>query len=104
MILFFILVEDNTFVKKKINMTIVAHVPVSLTPPSHRQYTHHEKCPMKDKVHQELREMEQLGVIERQTEPTEWVNSMTVVNKGSKIRIALIPWISKVPYSVKTSH
>lgn len=35
--------------------------------------------------------MEQLGVIERQTEPTEWVNSMTVVNKGSKIRICIDP-------------
>lgn len=46
---------------------------------------------LKDKVHQELRRMEQLGVIERQTEPTKWVNSMTVVNKGSKIRICIDP-------------
>ncbi|XP_062594195.1 uncharacterized protein K02A2.6-like [Saccostrea cucullata] len=35
--------------------------------------------------------MEQLGVIERQTEPTPWVNSMTGVNKGSKIRIFIDP-------------
>ncbi|XP_062603460.1 uncharacterized protein K02A2.6-like [Saccostrea cucullata] len=46
---------------------------------------------LKDKVHQELQRMEQLGVIERQTEPTPWVNSMTVVNKGSKIRICIDP-------------
>ena len=46
---------------------------------------------LKDKVYEELQRMEQLGVIERQTEPTPWVNSMTVVNKGSKIRICIDP-------------
>ncbi|XP_048751787.2 uncharacterized protein K02A2.6-like [Ostrea edulis] len=46
---------------------------------------------LKDKVYEELQRMEELGVIERQTEPTPWVNSMTVVNKGSKIRICIDP-------------
>ena len=35
--------------------------------------------------------MEEIGVIARQTEPNEWVNSMVVVNKGDKIRICIDP-------------
>jgi hypothetical protein len=44
-----------------------------------------------DKVRQELTLMEKTGVIVKQKEPTEWVNSMVVVNKGTKIRICIDP-------------
>ena len=35
--------------------------------------------------------MEQTGVIVRQTEPTDWVNSMVAVVKPNKIRICIDP-------------
>ena len=35
--------------------------------------------------------MESIGVIVKQDEPPPWVNSMVVVNKGSKIRICIAP-------------
>ena len=41
---------------------------------------------LRDKVRDELTRMESLGVIVKQDEPTPWVNSMVVVNKGSKVR------------------
>ena len=44
-----------------------------------------------DKVRAELNRMEEMGVIVKQTEPTQWVNSMVVVNKGQKIRICIDP-------------
>ncbi|KAK3101540.1 hypothetical protein FSP39_004320 [Pinctada imbricata] len=44
-----------------------------------------------DKVRNELKSMEEKGVIVKQTEPTEWVNSMVIVNKGNKIRICIDP-------------
>lgn len=45
-----------------------------------------------DKVKQELERMESIGVICKVTEPTEWVNSMVVVEKGQgKLRICLDP-------------
>lgn len=46
---------------------------------------------LQDKVHQELTRMEKTGVIVKQKEPTEWVNSMVVVSKGTKIRICIDP-------------
>ena len=46
---------------------------------------------LRDKVRDELTRMESLGVIVKQDEPTPWVNSMVVVNKGSKIRICIDP-------------
>ncbi|KAK3105807.1 hypothetical protein FSP39_006128 [Pinctada imbricata] len=44
-----------------------------------------------DKVRNELKSMQEKGVIVKQTEPTEWVNSMVIVNKGNKIRICIDP-------------
>ena len=44
-----------------------------------------------DKVRAKLNRMEEMGVIVKQTEPTQWVNSMVVVNKGQKIRICIDP-------------
>lgn len=35
--------------------------------------------------------MEQMGVITRQVEPTDWVNSMVTVVKLKKIRICMDP-------------
>ena len=60
-------------------------VPPTIHPP--------RKVPaaLMDRVRAELSRMEEIGVIARQTEPTEWVNSMVVVNKGDKIRICIDP-------------
>jgi len=46
---------------------------------------------LKDKIKDELDHMEQTGVIIRQTEPTDWVNSMVTVVKPNKIRICIDP-------------
>ena len=45
----------------------------------------------KDKVKEELDRMESEGVIIRQTEPTQWVNSMITVVKPNKVRICIDP-------------
>lgn len=44
----------------------------------------HRKVPvtLKDKTETELKRMEGLGVITKQTEPTDWVNSMVTVTKS----------------------
>ena len=46
---------------------------------------------LKDKIKDELDHMEQTGVIVRQPEPTDWVNSMVAVVKPNKIRICIDP-------------
>ena len=47
---------------------------------------------LKDAVTEELRRMERLKVIKQVDEPTEWVNSMVVVNRNDgKLRICLDP-------------
>ena len=46
---------------------------------------------LKGKIKDKLDCMEQIGVIVRQTEPTDWVNSMVVVVKPNKIRICIDP-------------
>ena len=47
---------------------------------------------LRDEIQKELQRMEQLGVIARVNEPTEWVNSMTYVRKPSgAVRICLDP-------------
>ena len=46
---------------------------------------------LKDKIKDELDRMEQIGLIVRQTEPTDWVNSMVAVVKSNKIRICIDP-------------
>lgn len=46
---------------------------------------------LRDRVIEELKRMEKLGVIARQTEPTEWVNSMVTVVTPKKIRICMDP-------------
>lgn len=46
---------------------------------------------LKGKIVKELQRMEQLGVIIRQHDPTDWVNSMVTVVKPNKIRICIDP-------------
>lgn len=46
---------------------------------------------LKETIIQELHRMEDMNVISRQTEPTEWVSSMVMIVKPNKIRICLNP-------------
>ena len=46
---------------------------------------------IQDKVKCELKRMVDIGVIVKQEEPTEWVNSITIVQKPNKIRVCLDP-------------
>lgn len=46
---------------------------------------------LRERVKNELQRMEQIGVIVKQNEPTEWVNSMVTVIKPGKIRICIDP-------------
>ncbi len=46
---------------------------------------------LKDKIKTELNRMKRLGVIKKQTEPTDWVNSMVTVVKPNKLRICIDP-------------
>ncbi|RVE62485.1 hypothetical protein OJAV_G00157530 [Oryzias javanicus] len=62
---------------------------------------------LKDKIETELKRMESLGVITKQTEPTEWVNSMVTVTKPNKVRICIDPQdlntaIKREHYPLKT--
>lgn len=63
--------------------------------PTHKPVVHPpRKVPVtiKLKVKTELERMEQLGVIEKVQEPTEWVNSMvTVIKPNGKLRICIDP-------------
>ncbi|KAK7878469.1 hypothetical protein WMY93_034308 [Mugilogobius chulae] len=47
---------------------------------------------LKDQIKTELDRMEQIGVIAKQTEPTDWVNSMVTVQRpNKKLRICIDP-------------
>lgn len=46
---------------------------------------------LREKVVEELQRMEQMGVIAKQTEPTEWVNSMVTVVTLKKMCICMDP-------------
>jgi hypothetical protein len=46
---------------------------------------------LRKKVKAELSKMEKEGVIAKQTEPTDWVNSMVVVETPNKLRICIDP-------------
>ncbi len=48
-------------------------------------------APLKDKIETELKRMENLDVITKRTEPTDWVNSMVTVTKPNKVRICIDP-------------
>ena len=63
----------------------------SITPVAHPP----RKVPvaMKDRLKTELDEMEKQEVIVKESNPTDWVNSMVVVTKGDKLRVCLDPKI-----------
>ncbi|XP_061170401.1 uncharacterized protein K02A2.6-like [Saccostrea echinata] len=46
---------------------------------------------MRDRLKEELERMESLNVIERVNEPSEWVNSLVIVEKPNRVRICLDP-------------
>ncbi|RWS24326.1 hypothetical protein B4U80_10480 [Leptotrombidium deliense] len=46
---------------------------------------------IRDQFKQELRVMEEQGIIEKVSKPTEWVNTFTIVRKPNKLRICLDP-------------
>ena len=59
--------------------------------------------PQREKVVEELKRMEKLGVIERQEEPTEWVNSLVVVQKpNGSVRLCIDP--RDLNAAMKRSH
>lgn len=47
--------------------------------------------PLRTKLKAELDEMEKNGVIVKESNPTEWVNSMVIVEKGDKLRVCIDP-------------
>ena len=48
--------------------------------------------PQSEKVVEELKKMKKLGVIVRQEEPTEWVNSLVIVQKpNGSVRLCIDP-------------
>ena len=46
---------------------------------------------LRDKVKEKLEDLESKGIVEKVTIPTEWISSIVVVTKPSKIRICLDP-------------
>jgi hypothetical protein len=46
---------------------------------------------LKEQIKEELQRMEEAGVVVKQTEPTDWVNSMVTVIKPEKIRVCIDP-------------
>ena len=46
---------------------------------------------IKPKIKEELDRMRKLNVIEKVNQPTNWVNSMVVVEKKDKVRICIDP-------------
>ena len=63
----------------------------SLNTPS---YSPPRKVPLAlhDKLFQELTRMESEGILAKVTEPTQWVNSLVVVETHNKFRVYLDPW------------
>lgn len=57
---------------------------------------------IKDKIETELKTMESLGVITKQIEPTDWVNSMVTVTKPNEVRICIDP--KDLNTAIKTEH
>ena len=73
------LIKTNTKIHVNPNIT------PSVDPPRRIPYA------IREKVQAELQRMIKLGVIVEQHEPTEWVNSITIVQKPNKLRICLDP-------------
>ena len=58
---------------------------------------------IQENVRKELKRMVDIGVITHQNEPTEWVNSITIVQKPNKTRICLDPTSTKPSIKKKRS-
>ena len=61
--------SPNKYIELKEGVIPVVHLPRKVP------------IPQREKVIQELKRMEKLGVVVRQEEPTGWVNSLVVVSK-----------------------
>ena len=72
-------------IKTDAKLYIDKNVQPSIDPP--RRIPH----AISHKVKNELDRMIEIGVIAEQVEPTEWVNSITIVKKTNKVRICLDP-------------
>ena len=46
---------------------------------------------LKEQIKEKLQRMENIGVVVKQKEPTDWVNSMVTVIKPEKIRVCIDP-------------
>uniref|UniRef100_A0A8D8RNC4 Uncharacterized protein K02A2.6 n=1 Tax=Cacopsylla melanoneura TaxID=428564 RepID=A0A8D8RNC4_9HEMI len=57
---------------------------------------------LKDKLKQKLNELEAKGVIQKETEPTEWISNLVMVNKNDKLRLCLDP--KDLNKAIKRSH
>ena len=70
--------DSNTFVVNRKHMP-VQHAPrrIAIT--------------LKKEVKEKIEELEKKGIIQKVTEPTEWISSMVIVTKPGKIRICLDP-------------
>ena len=47
--------------------------------------------PLKAKLKEKIEEMEQHGIIIKETEPTEWISSLVAVQKPEKLRVCIDP-------------
>jgi hypothetical protein len=66
------------------------NIPLKLIVHILRLSTHQGES-LKEQIKEELQRMEDAGVIVKQTEPTDWVNSMVTVIKPEKIRVCIDP-------------
>lgn len=80
--------------------TVKLQFDPSVTPVAHPP----RKIPvaLRDKLKKELDHMEKLGVIVKENKPTDWVNSMVVIDKDKKLRICLDP--RDLNQALKRSH
>ena len=46
---------------------------------------------LRERLREELNDMEKNGVIIRKTNPTDWVNSIVIIDKGTKLRVCIDP-------------
>lgn len=52
---------------------------------------HRASIPLRKKLEEKIYELEKLGVITKENDPTEWISNIVVVIKNEKMRICLDP-------------